>query len=99
MLMTKIDAEGRYASALIDQVKSRHTELVSQICAALISAHRANQKYHAMANTLNSQGIGWGRLIPMQPTRLLGGPRDNYSDLIFTRSRHPRLHQRQRGAS
>jgi hypothetical protein len=84
MLRERIDTEGRHASSLvIEKIEARHTELVSQICAALISAHRANQKYHALADTLTSEGVGWGHLMPMQPNKLLGHPRDNYSDVAL----------------
>jgi hypothetical protein len=84
MLTIKIDAEGRRASALIaEQISGVHKDLVSQMCAALISAHRANQKYHAFADTLNSERIEWGTLFPMQPNNLLGDPRDNYSGVAL----------------
>jgi hypothetical protein len=88
LLSQKIEFAGRKASQIIvGSVADTHKKLVADICSTLVAAHKANTKYHALADALNLDGVSWSSLIPSHPNDILGQPQDKYSNVaLYLRS-------------
>jgi hypothetical protein len=67
------------ASAIVQQhVAPAHSQLVANICEKLIELHKAHAAYFIFADCLNSEGVAWSALHPMQ-AHFLGDPKSPQS--------------------
>jgi hypothetical protein len=66
---------------VVEQVRPEYARRVQALAAALAEAARAAVDYRSLCDALNDTSVSWGSLVPLQPNRVLGDPRDRHGVL------------------